>query len=370
MTRLFILCALVLVVACLSYLGYKEYQQHIEFKAFMAEVDSLAAAELFPPKVVPRRTSPAPVTDLNTAASFINHQKPGRTITTASGEKIKLSLSAFEIGKEIIRILPNGEMYAIHAPEGSLDNPEAWDIKPFTGTLGRLPAAEYPQGDTSPIDYHVDDVPTGEDPYIYGVKLMKAQTMGISLEQFEQKLASREIIIGSSYRVPLTAQAGSQEETPAFDRYVEPSEIAGEDNSPQSGRDKALGGLSHSEVDSGSDGNISHDTDPGQELTNAPFLGDSPDMAESTPSTQSIAELENQLTPQGIELDGGLSTDPADKAQQLIDQYGTEEGLRRLRGSDPEAAERFDRERRLSRDAPKREGYSDESPPEDAVDSP
>ena len=69
----------------------------------------------------------------------------------------------------------------------------------------------------------------------------------------------------------------------------------------------------------------------------------------------------------------GLSAAPADKAQQLIDRYGTEEGLRRLRESDPEAAERFEsdksrpgRERRPSRDAPKRDGYSDEEPPDDS----
>ena len=235
MTRPFTLCLVVLVVACLSYVGYREYQQHIEFKEFIAQVDSSATAELFPPKVVSRRAPPPPAVDLNAAVNFINHQKPGRTITTASGEKIKLSLSEFEIGKEIIRILPNGEMYSVYAPEGSLDNPAAWDIEPYEETLeglDNLSVAEYPQGDTSPIDYHTDDVPVGEDPYIYGVKLMKAQAMGISIEEFEQKLASREIIIGSSYRVPLTPQTGSrlgevgsQEKIPSTDMDVEPSEI-------------------------------------------------------------------------------------------------------------------------------------------------
>ena len=42
------------------------------------------------------------------------------------------------------------------------------------------------------------------------------------------------------------------------------------------------------------------------------------------------------------------------KTQQLIDQYGTEEGLRRLRESDPDEARRFERERgrRPARDVP------------------
>ncbi len=54
--------------------------------------------------------------------------------------------------------------------------------------------------------------------------------------------------------------------------------------------------------------------------------------------------------PEGIEaeLTEGLSTDPADKVQQLIDQLGTEEGLHRLRVSDPETARQFEQEQRTS----------------------
>ena len=38
----------------------------------------------------------------------------------------------------------------------------------------------------------------------------------------------------------------------------------------------------------------------------------------------------------------GLSPERFDKAQQLIDQYGIEEGLRRFREMDPEAAQQFE----------------------------
>jgi len=82
---------------------------------------------------------------------------------------------------------------------------------------------------------------------------------------------------------------------------------------------------------------------------------DLPDMGKPI-SPPNVADIEKQLTPEGIEaeLSGELSTDSFDKAQQLIDQYGTEEGLRRLREMDPEAARQFDRERRPvpSRDVP------------------
>ena len=89
--------------------------------------------------------------------------------------------------------------------------------------------------------------------------------------------------------------------------------------------------------------------------------------------TEMAADLEKQLTPEmptveslETQLRERLSPDRFSKAQQLIDQHGTEEGLRRLWESDPEAAQQFERERRPSRDAPKRAGYSDEEPPDDS----
>ena len=64
----------------------------------------------------------------------------------------------------------------------------------------------------------------------------------------------------------------------------------------------------------------------------------------------------------------GLSLEQRERAKQLFDEYGTAEGLRRLRESDPDAARRFERERRAapSRDAPKDDGYSDDEPPDDS----
>ena len=140
-----------------------------------------------------------------------------------------------------------------------------------------------------------------------------------------------------------------------------------------SGSSEAVSDGDYSATDPFSEGSINEDA------SGAPVRSDVPvspsnlsDIVKPTPSSPSVADLEKQLTPEGIEaeLTGGLSADPADKAQQLIDRYGTEEGLRRLRESDPDLARRFDRERRLSRDAPKRDGYSDESPPDDVPESP
>ena len=89
---------------------------------------------------------------------------------------------------------------------------------------------------------------------------------------------------------------------------------------------------------------IDTDTDPPR--ADVPVSSsDLPDMVKPTPFPSSMADIEKQLTPEGIEaeLSEGGSTDPFDKARQLIDQYGTEEGLRRLRETDPDAARQFER---------------------------
>ena len=60
--------------------------------------------------------------------------------------------------------------------------------------------------------------------------------------------------------------------------------------------------------------------------------------APKTPALPTAQSLETQLR-------DGLSPERFSKAQQLIDQYGTEEGLRRLRQTDPDAARQFERQR-------------------------
>ncbi len=59
---------------------------------------------------------------------------------------------------------------------------------------------------------------------------------------------------------------------------------------------------------------------------------------------QSIADIEKQFSLEGIEseLGAALSPERFNKAQRLIEQYGTEEGFRRLREIDPEAARRLE----------------------------
>ena len=138
-----------------------------------------------------------------------------------------------------------------------------------------------------------------------------------------------------------------------------------------SGSSEAVSDGDYSATDPFSEGSINEDASGASVRSDVPVSPSSlSDMIKPTPSPQSVVDIEKQLTPQGIEaeLSDGLPTAPADKAQQLIDEYGTEEGLRRLRETDPDAARRFERERRgaPSRDVPKADDYSDDQPPDDS----
>ncbi len=102
------------------------------------------------------------------------------------------------------------------------------------------------------------------------------------------------------------------------------------------------------------------------ETTQAPFEDGHGHSTPTNPpiTTQTAKNVKAELSEE-------LSLERFDKGRQLIDEYGLEEGLRRLREIDPEAARRFEREdpsvssreqgenREPSRDAPKGHTHPD-----------
>lgn len=70
-----------------------------------------------------------------------------------------------------------------------------------------------------------------------------------------------------------------------------------------------------------------------------PHLEESRGPESTTVKTPTLPTIESIETQHG----NRLSLERFDKARQLIDEYGTEEGLRRLKESDPDAARRFER---------------------------
>ncbi len=102
------------------------------------------------------------------------------------------------------------------------------------------------------------------------------------------------------------------------------------------GRGEAVSDGDYSEAAPFSDGDITEDTSGAPVRPDVPVSpSDLPGGMVKPQSPQSVKGIEAELSKR-------VSTGPVDKAQRLIDQYGTEEGLRRLRESDPEAARQFE----------------------------
>ena len=102
----------------------------------------------------------------------------------------------------------------------------------------------------------------------------------------------------------------------------------------------------------------------------APVGSEAPVSASFQPETPSRrgetgGEFTHQTPPPSASaiIGEGLSLDSFDKAQQLIDQYGTVEGLRRLRETDPDAVRQFESVQRSRRERPS-------APDSDAPDEP
>ena len=315
---------------------------------------------------------------------------------TSAVEEVKRHVENYDRvrfgGKVIQRVIsPDGQMHQVIVPswaqyeegdailESELDPPEIESAelkeKPWLSTKLVVDGVEH----FPPEEYY-----SIEDPYEreeYFKKFDQSIQLGISMDDVEKKIAAGEldVSLSESEKRMIDEQMLYLERSNRFAPSLPPlSDKPPVKVSflPDEGKD-ALPGWRRKEVGNLASG--SGKTEFGGQLpatdfvpeeerydgTRSPSFGsdvpraspDVPDMVKPI-SPQSVADIEKQLTPAGIEseLSEGLSPERFNNAQQLIDQYGTEEGLRRLREMDPEAARQFERERRPapSRDVPDR----------------
>ena len=194
-------------------------------------------------------------------------------------------------------------------------------------------------------------------------KMIAAGKLDLSLSETEKEMIDQQYAILERNRAFSLGSAPRSDKPPVKVSFLPddgPHALPGwarklEGNRPP-GSNEAVSDGDYSATDAFSEGSINEDASGAPVRSNVPVSpSDLPDMIKPQ-SPQSVADIEKTLTPQGIEaeLSQGVSSDSFDKAQQLIDQYGAEEGLRRLREMDPEAARQFERERRPvpSRDVP------------------
>ena len=241
------------------------------------------------------------------------------------------------------------------------------------------PILEALEQDQRPARVEIADEPipdeyyASEDPYErhkFIKKVMFSKQLKISMAELEAKIAKGEIDVSLSARekesvdtneakkergriLKSFAKPVPSDKPPVKVRLLAdtaqdalPGWIRKMECNPQLGNDEIGSGAAHSATDR-VDERVGHDN-----VRGAPVRSDLPhfpaDLSRVVePVPQNIADLQKRLTPEGVEakLEQSVSPDRFDEMRRLIKQYGTEEGVRRFREVDPEAAQQFQRER-------------------------
>lgn len=358
----------IVVFLTLCYMGYREYQKHVEFETFMAKVQATLDKDANPseqleanPQGIDTNAAamPDPINFLNTYRRLSNTPHPIDSlgppikvgvISKEQEEKqeetaVPVDWSKFppetlaklkqldDSPMKPTRIqLPDGRIHVIYLPAAMEDiGGDILVSEELANSPALVPVWEFEK----PMSVQDSEIPEGETAESYLEKMEWGSLLGVSIEEVEKMMENGHIpqrkIISRSPVVEFSIEALIGDDNP-------PRSSGSVDDALLSGKHRAEAPVSDEGLSEGARSNSVH--------SNAPLsLSDLPDMVESIPSPPSVEDIEKQLTPEGIEaeLSQGVSSDSFDKAQQLIDQYGTEEGLRRLRESDPDAAERFER---------------------------
>lgn len=284
-------------------------------------------------------------------------------------------------------IAPDGQLYQVLVPrwetyeEGDLilkseiNNPLLERIADSeTRTPGRRIITEEGEVHSLPAEYYAIEDPYEQEEYFK--KFDQAIQLGTSITGIEQMIAAGKLDLSltETEREIVGLEQAALERRRAFSPGTAPPLLDkppvkvsflpdGDDmpgwlrkHNPRTGSSEAVSNGDYSATDPFSEGSINADASGAPVGSDVPVSpSDLPDIVKPI-SPPSVADIEKQLTPQGIEaeLTEGLSPERFNNGQRLIDQYGTEEGLRRLRESDSEAARQFERERRPapSRDVP------------------
>ncbi len=403
----------IVALISVSYVGYRAYQKHIELQAFMSNAQAFNRS--IEEGHVHSSEAPLPVSkaEMEQKASEYNHQKKtdheATFVSEVSVTKIETDMPMSKEYLEIQHWVMTGEttpyveqklkeraksqLYLVAqrvvTPDGQIhtvvvhQDYQYEDGDQILKAQLQPPDEEFVEHASIIIDDVEYDLPEEyysiEDPYerrVYTEKFWWSVENGVSMAEVEKKVAKGELDFSLSqadkgyideevareerHRLLLQRQKPPLSDKPPVKVSFLPDE--GDGTLPL-GSGAAVDGREHLATDIISEGDTPVDTDTAPVLSDVPVSPlDSPDMVKPI-SPQSVEGIEKQLAPAGIEaeLSEGVSPERFSKAQQLIDQFGTVEGLRRLREMDPEAARRFEsdksrpgQERRPvpSRDAP------------------
>ena len=373
----------IIVCFSVSYVGYRTYQRHVEFEAFIsgAKTFQQSIGKDSPPNVdqqiATRKKSDAPSAmgspspdekefksyksmyksrvdssthpvkvklDGNPRGMVVEVERiPASEIEPEEGEGVTV-WTADEMAPQLIE-LPNGHVIEIlSVPGEEIQEGEAASLE----ELGARMAHRVTHIEMGGISY---EVPIDIDPDVFDKKVSWAHNLQVPIEEIDRLIANGELIIklDGSPRTPeelaINRKLYAQRAVKNKNRFDAKDQVP-----PKAAINTVF------------EGENSEDARRTPVHDDASLSASDKSVGESTPSRRSEPGVETSNktptppTAESIEaeLSEGVSPERFSKAQQLIDQYGTEEGLRRLRESDPEAARQFQRERRPvpSRDVP------------------
>ena len=327
-----------LVAICVSGVGYRIYTDHVEFErnsvdAFVDQgsIDKDAAFLAGGGEGrTPAESSTPGATIGETGKNGSTPQSPVKVRYAPVGglpikeEDIELvSVKTFSVEELMPQFVetPDGKIHKVLRPPG-----EEYRIRP--GTFMAPSELEYARVKVT-IDGVTYNVPEGEDADSYINKIHLSSMYDVPIEDVgrliteglipNSPIEAGKLFDGDSLQAPIRADSAAREGV--FEGAPTPSEV-----SPVMDESKSPVPPAHVHHE---DGHVHH----GEKHTDEP------------PTAESIeTQLKERLSPERFS-----------KAKQLFDQYGTEEGLRRLRESDPDAARQFERHPPIS---PRKQGES------------
>ena len=359
-----------------SYFGYRAYQRHVEFEEFMSTTVTFQQGidtDTMPGKDSTGKLMEQKESNATFPSSGLSTDQTVRETTYKKGSS-KNPVKVRIMPPEEVALYSDGDPNAAvrveseprpTVPDGTWTNDELvsqWVELPdgeIVKTLA-IPGMEIREGDRVSLQYienskdnrgnyiEVDGVrhdvspEAADDEYTREYALQKivwAETLNTSVAEIEQMIANRELI------VKLTHESMTPEETEInlnLLRAVRPDLVEVEQAPSRSWE------IEPEAVEAWLNNHLSElmEIKPGEAeawLNNhlsEPLLPGGADRL--LPVQSDASPVSNQET----DTHEGLSPERSDKAQQFIDQYGQEEGLRRLREMDPEAARQFERERK------------------------
>ncbi len=297
-----------LVFFSVLYLGYRAYEKHVEFEDFMLGAMS-SQKKLENDTVDPDDTEGEDhANDLQEGDSIPvvkvikdKDMEPGPYRSFFPADKdMELgpyrSFSPAEMVKKRVQT-PDGEIHTIWLPPGHKVK-DGGEVSEAFFNLLPPPNFEAVKG----IRFRKSDIPEGESIESYGEKLFFSQLYGVSIEDVEK------MIEGGTIQLPKVIAR-------SVDEFLV-DEFMDHDHNLQSS-----GGVEY--------------------LGKAPRRSDDSQSQTSTPPSEAVSDAQKMPASSTVSHEE-LSRETFDKAQELIDEYGTEEGLRRLREMDPDAARRFE----------------------------